>query len=63
VNLFIQVSDDDMWRCCYAVSHFISVWEMTYGMALVQNGIATYEYQQNSYHQGLRQGNEGKQSF
>jgi len=51
VNLFIQVSDDDMWRCCYAVSHFVSAWEISYGIPLIQSGIAAYEYQQNSYRQ------------
>ena len=64
VNLFIQVSDDDMWRCLYAVSHFISVWEMAYGIPLIQNGIAAYEYQQQSYRQSQQQneyGNGGQQ--
>lgn len=54
VNLFIQVSDDDMWRCCYSVAHFISVWEHSYGVPLIQNGIAAYEYQQNDYRQNQR---------
>lgn len=51
VALFIQVSDDDMWSCLYAVSHFISVWEMAYGIPLIQNGIAAYEYQQQVFRQ------------
>ena len=55
VSLFIQVSDDDMWRCLYSVQHFISVWEMAYGIPLVQNGIAAYEYQQQNYHQTRQQ--------
>lgn len=54
LNLFIQVSDDDMWRCCYSVAHFISVWEYSYGVPLIQNGIAAYEYQQNDYRQNQR---------
>lgn len=45
VSVFIQVSDSDMWKCCYTVQHFISVWEMAYGIPLVQNGIAAHEYQ------------------
>ena len=61
INLFIQVSDDDMWRCLYAVSHFISVWEMAYGIPLIQSGIAAYEQQQLSYHQN-QQGNGNGQS-
>lgn len=48
-DLYIQVSDDDMWRCCYAVSHFISVWEMAYGIPLVQAGVSAYEQQQAEY--------------
>lgn len=58
VSLFIQVSDDDMWRCCYAVSHFISAWEMSYGIPLIQSGVAAYEYQQNNYRQN-RNGTSG----
>ena len=55
VNLFIQVSDDDMWRCCYAVSHFISAWEMAYGIPLIQSGIAAYESQQDCYRESQKQ--------
>ena len=54
-NLFIQVSDDDMWRCCYAVSHFISAWEMAYGIPLIQSGIAAYESQQDCYRESQKQ--------
>ena len=60
VNLFIQVSDDDMWRCCYAVSHFITAWEMAYGIPLIQSGLAAYEYQQNSYRQSQNQTSAGQ---
>ena len=60
VNLFIQVSDDDMWRCCYAVSHFITAWEMAYGIPLIQSGVAAYEYQQNSYRQSQNQTSAGQ---
>ena len=49
VDLYIQISDEDMWRCCYAVSHFISVWEMAYGIPLVQTGVAAYEKQQAEF--------------
>ena len=62
VSLFIQISDDDMWRCCYAVSRFISAWEMSYGIPLIQSGVAAYEYQQNNYRQtvnGLPSGQRG----
>ena len=48
-DLFIQVSDDDMWRCCYAVSHFVAVWEMSFGIPLVQAGVSAYEKQQDEY--------------
>ena len=60
INLFIQVSDDDMWRCLYAVSHFISVWEMAYGIPLVQSGIAAYEQQQISFHQNQQGSDNGQ---
>ena len=60
-SLFIQVSDDDMWRCLYAVSHFISVWEMSYGIPLVQNGIAAYEQQQKYFRNNQAQMNNGQQ--
>ena len=60
VNLFIQVSDADMWRCCYAVSHFITAWEMAYGIPLIQSGVAAYEYQQNSYRQSQNQTSAGQ---
>ena len=63
VNLFIQVSDDDMWRCCYAVSHFITAWEMAYGIPLIQSGLAAYEYQQNSYRQSQNQTSAGQQGY
>ena len=63
VNLFIQVSDDDMWRCCYAVSHFITAWEMAYGIPLIQSGVAAYEYQQNSYRQCQNQTSAGQQGY
>lgn len=63
VNLFIQVSDDDMWRCCYAVSHFITAWEMAYGIPLIQSGVAAYEYQQNSYRQSQNQTSAGQQGY
>ena len=59
-SLFIQVSDDDMWRCLYAVSHFISVWEMAYGIPLAQSGIAAYEQQQISYHQNQQGSDNGQ---
>ena len=49
VDLYIQISDEDMWRCCYAVSHFIAVWEMAYGIPLVQTGVAAYEKQQAEF--------------
>lgn len=63
-SLFIQVSDDDMWRCLYAVQHFISVWEMAYGIPLVQNGVAAYEYQQQSFRQSQQQsGFTGQQQY
>ena len=63
VNLFVQVSDDDMWRCCYAVSHFITAWEMAYGIPLIQSGVAAYEYQQNSYRQSQNQTSAGQQDY
>ena len=63
VNLFVQVSDDDMWRCCYAVSHFITAWEMAYGIPLIQSGVAAYEYQQNSYRQSQNQTSAGQQGY
>ena len=63
VNLFIQVSDDDMWRCCYAVSHFISAWEMAYGIPLIQSGIAAYESQQDSYRESQKQPPVGQQGY
>lgn len=63
VNLFIQISDDDMWRCCYAVSHFITAWEMAYGIPLIQSGVAAYEYQQNSYRQSQKQASAGQQEY
>ena len=62
-NLFVQVSDDDMWRCCYAVSHFITAWEMAYGIPLIQSGVAAYEYQQNSYRQSQNQTSAGQQGY
>jgi hypothetical protein len=63
VNLFIQVSDDDMWRCCYAVSHFITAWELAYGIPLIQSGVAAYEFQQNSYRQSQNQISAGQQGY
>ena len=63
VNLFIQISDDDMRRCCYAVSHFITAWEMAYGIPLIQSGVAAYEYQQNSYRQSQKQASAGQQGY
>ena len=63
VNLFIQISDDDMWRCCYAVSHFITAWEMAYGIPLIQSGVAAYEYQQNNYRQSQKQAPAGQQGY
>lgn len=39
VECFIQITDDDMHRCCYAADHFIRVWENAMGIALVAQGI------------------------
>ena len=63
VNLFIQVSDDDMWRCCYAVSHFIAAWEMACGIPLIQSGIAAFESQQDSYRESQKQPPVGQQGY
>lgn len=39
VETFIQISDDDMYRCCYAVDHFVRVWENANGIPLVLDGL------------------------
>ena len=39
VECFIQISDDDMHRCCYATEHFIRVWENAFGIPLVVKGM------------------------
>lgn len=56
-KLFVNISDEQMFSCVYAVQHFIQVWELTYGPALVQAGIAEKEKQlanarNNNYNNG-----------
>ncbi len=36
---FIQISDDDMHRCCYTADHFIRVWENAVTIPLVLQGL------------------------
>ena len=53
----VNISDEQMFSCVYAVQHFIQVWELTYGPALVQAGIAEKEKQlanarNNNYNNG-----------
>ena len=36
---FVQVSDDEMLQCCYAVDHFIRVWEDANAIPLVLEGL------------------------
>lgn len=37
---FVSLSDYDMFRCMYRVERFIELWEMTYGIPLVRQGVA-----------------------
>ena len=39
VECFIQISDDDMHRCCYMADHFIRVWENANAIPLVVEGL------------------------
>lgn len=48
-SVFINISDEEMMRCMYAVSHFISVWENTYCQSLVREGIKQFEAQAAAY--------------
>lgn len=38
-DAFIQISDADMFRMMYRVTHYIAVWEYTQGTMLVMNGL------------------------
>ncbi len=40
---FIQISDDDMYRCCWTADHFIRVWENAAGIPLVIKGLELRE--------------------
>jgi hypothetical protein len=48
-RLFVQISDQEMWRCVYAVERFIRLWEITYGTQLIKAGIAAKEKQQMEF--------------
>lgn len=43
VECFVQVSDDDMYRCCLAVEHFVSVWENAVTLPMVVRALQTKE--------------------
>ncbi len=61
-SLYISISDNEMWKCLYKVQHFISVWEMAYGIPLVQTGVAAYEQQQNEFINRINQQNSINQN-
>ena len=48
-TLFINISDEQMWAQVYAVQHFIRVWEDTYCVPLVREGVKAFEQQAASY--------------
>lgn len=48
-EVWIQVSDDDMFRCAYKVEHFVSLWETAIGSAYVQYADAERERQKQQY--------------
>lgn len=50
-KLFVQISDQEMWRCLYAVDRFVRIWDMTYGSQLVKAGITEQEKQAVSFRQ------------
>lgn len=54
---FIQIPDDDMFRCCRRVTRFVEVWEIATGVSLVSNGLATREQAREDYR---RQKNENR---
>lgn len=50
VECFIQISDDDMHRCCYAADHFIRVWENAAATSMVLEALEKKRIaRQNSY--------------
>ena len=54
---FIQISDDDMFRCCRRVTRFVEVWEIATGVSLVSNGLVQREQAREDYR---RQKNENR---
>ena len=54
---FIQISDDDMFRCCRRVTRFVEVWEIATGVSLVSNGLVQLEQARGDYR---RQKNENR---
>lgn len=48
-TVFMKVSDADMYRCCYAVEHFIRVWENAFCIPLVMNGVKNRDSQRMQY--------------
>lgn len=40
---FIMLSDQDMYRCCYAVEHYVSTWENSICIPMVRNGVLQRE--------------------
>lgn len=45
---FVSLSDFDMFRCLHRVERFIEVWEVTYGMGLICDGMKRKEEFRNS---------------
>lgn len=37
---FVSLSDMDMYRCLYRVTRFIELWEMSFGIPLIKQGVA-----------------------
>lgn len=48
VECFMQISDDDMYRCCWTAEHFIRVWENANAIPLVLEGLQRREKNRRS---------------
>lgn len=46
---FIQISNDDMYRCCHRVESFVRIWENAVGIPLVLGGLETKEAKRQEY--------------